>query len=105
VTNTIKARVARGAALLDEKLPGWHERVGLEKLDLSRPCYCILGQEFREMAEGTGESGWDVGLIDLFGDDADEAGRYGFTVQHDSQSFAALTAEWKRVILARRNAS
>jgi hypothetical protein len=42
------ACVARGAALLDEKLPGWHERIDLEILDLSETSVCVLGQLFEE---------------------------------------------------------
>ena len=40
----IKKRVARGAALLDEKRPGWEAMIDLSSLDISDPYKCILGQ-------------------------------------------------------------
>jgi len=36
--------VARGAAFLDEKAPGWEKHIELEELELSSPSYCVLGQ-------------------------------------------------------------
>jgi hypothetical protein len=36
--------VARGAALLDEKVPGWRERIDVEKLYMEQPLHCIVGQ-------------------------------------------------------------
>lgn len=40
----IAARVARGAAWLDENMPGWEQKVDLAKLDLYNCLQCILGQ-------------------------------------------------------------
>lgn len=37
-------RVKRGAALLDQKLPGWFVEIDLEKLNLASDCQCVLGQ-------------------------------------------------------------
>lgn len=39
-----RERVARGAALLDEKYPGWADRINLERFDLGNACTCVLGQ-------------------------------------------------------------
>ncbi len=36
--------VARGVALLDEKVPGWRERIDIETLDIESPQRCIVGQ-------------------------------------------------------------
>jgi hypothetical protein len=44
MTTDITARVARGAALLDEREPGWWQRIDLDRLDLRSPCRCVLGQ-------------------------------------------------------------
>jgi hypothetical protein len=41
---TIAERVARGAALLDEREPGWWQRIDLGALDMDEPCECVLGQ-------------------------------------------------------------
>ena len=48
MSDTIKARVARGVALLDRTLADWGERIDLDRLNLASPCNCILGQEFAE---------------------------------------------------------
>lgn len=42
----IKERVARGAAWLDEKYPGWFLKIDLGTLDLSRCTQCVLGQVY-----------------------------------------------------------
>lgn len=39
-----RARVARGAALLDEKRPGWAQQINTRELDMASGCFCILGQ-------------------------------------------------------------
>lgn len=53
MTDTIEARVARGAALLDEAVPGWETMIDLGALDLESSCRCVVGQiGNRLMAEG-----------------------------------------------------
>jgi hypothetical protein len=104
VTATIPERIARGAALLDEKLPGWVDQIDLDRLDLGSPCRCILGQT------------WDGGTIpgysrfethaNALGLGDDEEIEHGFNASggdyfEDAPEYRALTAEWKRVILAR----
>lgn len=42
----IAVRVARGAAWLDEKYPGWWAKIDLSTLDLSRCTQCVLGQVY-----------------------------------------------------------
>jgi len=41
-----RERVERGAALLDEKQPGWAERIDIAKLEIEDPCLCVIGQLF-----------------------------------------------------------
>lgn len=36
--------VQRGAALLDEKLPGWADQIDLDMLKMDDACHCVLGQ-------------------------------------------------------------
>lgn len=36
--------VARGAELLDEKLPGWADQIDLDSLNMAVSCNCVLGQ-------------------------------------------------------------
>lgn len=47
-----EAAVAKGAALLDKILPGWHKQIDLEKLDMGEPSICMMGQLFGTAIEG-----------------------------------------------------
>jgi hypothetical protein len=120
MTDTIETRVAQGVALLDEKLPGWDERIDLDNLELDNTCNCILGQEFChhpdvDMEDDGNDEGWpaaspfDIGVRELFDavrfTNPEHAARsHGFDASSPSMpgEFDTLTAEWKRVILARR---
>ena len=42
----LRKNVTRGAAFLDENVPGWRARIDLENLALASPCDCILWQLF-----------------------------------------------------------
>lgn len=102
-TESIEARVARGVALLDERLPSWDERIDLDRLDLHSSCNCILGQEFANHEDVDGETwtGYDAAQSALL-NHADPT-EYGFDLTgREAASFPALTSEWKRLILARR---
>lgn len=49
---TLQDRVKRGAALLDEKHPGWAEKIDKLLLDMN-DCYdCVLGQLYGEYFDG-----------------------------------------------------
>ena len=91
--STIAERVAKGAAFLDEREPGWDERIDLDRLDIDSNCRCILGQlhdkSYATGRRALGLRGHGVGL--------------GF-YPSASDSPHALTAEWERVITARREA-
>ncbi|MFF3443608.1 hypothetical protein [Streptosporangium sp. NPDC002721] len=106
----ISDRVARGAALLDLRAPGWAARVDPDTLDLEDCWHCVIGQLYRP-EQTVFKEPFEIGAIDLFGLDA-----YGFDdnapilVEHgfsaprrDSMAeFAALTSEWRSVVTARR---
>ena len=105
MTDTIQARVACGVALLDEKLPGWVERIDLDTLNLASPCRCILGQTW-DLPVGVDYTAFAL-HADALDIDGDEEVAYGFNAGgedwfEDEGEYDALTAEWKRVILARR---
>lgn len=103
---TIRTRVARGAALLDKTLADWDERIDLDRLDLESPCNCILGQEFTGHPEANGRewTAYEVGRDELF---VNHDNPHRAAVEHGFDrdvwdSYGSLTAEWERVILARR---
>ena len=97
----IAERVAKGAAFLDEREPGWDTRIDLGILSLDSSCRCVLGQLHGGYGDGLRATGLD--------DDNDRDIELGFfwTDEHlvgfslDDEP-GDLTAEWKRVITARR---
>jgi hypothetical protein len=100
---SIAERVAKGAALLDKKNPGWWKpdaapiAIDLDDLELSSDCNCVLGQLAGNYAEGV--SGLGIHLLR-------QEVTHGFLLdlngEGDDLDWPPLTAEWKRVITARR---
>ena len=95
--STIAKRVARGAALLDEKQPGWWQRIDLGALDIYSCHFCVLGQ----LRAFDGE---ELDFDPDYGFDAPEFP--GFLSNHSArmQSYADLTAAWCELIESRRAA-
>jgi hypothetical protein len=80
--------VARGVALLDEKVPGWREWPGIDlsRLDLRNPSRCIAGQlGVWSLVESDAYHGFDV--FDVCGFPSDV-----------SAAYAALDAAWREAI-------
>jgi hypothetical protein len=92
-------RIQRGAALLDEKAPGWRQRVDLDRLEMSECTTCVLGQ-----LDGRGERPWWP-IVERFGLDfwVEEDVKHGFAIDADTvDDYSALTAEWRQYIEATR---
>jgi hypothetical protein len=100
ISATIAERVARGAALLDEREPGWWQRIDLDRLYIGSTCDCVLGQlhggsyvdgvQDLDLLYGTEDHGfmWHTrGVTDY---DAEEA------------EANELEAEWRTLIEERR---
>jgi hypothetical protein len=99
MSTTIPANVERGAAFLDEHVPGWEKKVDIEVLSLANPSYCVLGQVFRVNQHPA----YGRGLRKL-GLDYKGSKRYGFNIR-PNQRFDRLTAAWQRLIANRRGGS
>ena len=76
--------VDNGAALLDERLPGWRDHIDPATLELADGCHCILGQLFGDYGKG----------IDIL---AVSPTKYGF-VKPPRTTYERLTAAWKAVL-------
>ncbi len=61
---TIRRRVKRGAALLDERFPEWRTKVNPNRLAIKNCYHCVLGQLFEQPTRFP--SGFSVGLTRLF---------------------------------------
>lgn len=91
--------VARGVALLDEKVPGWRDRLSPNYLNMGDCEDCILGQMYGWYEDGLAM----VGLSD----DPDPwlAGRFGLclpsrseTTQETTSRYEVLTRAWREAI-------
>jgi hypothetical protein len=103
---SIEVRVAAGAKWLDCQDPWWIERVDVGLLDLADCKRCVLGQMFGIFHDAPllADVDWtsDAGVAQA---DALTVPR-GFDLPDDEEdSFPALTAEWRRLIESRREAS
>lgn len=96
----VAERVAKGVELLDDKVPGWRDRVNAT-VSVASTSNCILGQLYGNYWTGTRR----LGIGGFFGSGAD----YGFNGKiftHDGMlvlvSYAEdcenLTEEWHRVL-------
>lgn len=101
---TIVERVQAGVAYLDEHHPDWAYRLDLKALNLANCKACVLGQIFGHYEDAPLESracapalGFEVGWY-VMDDAIDE-------FSSPSAEYAELTAEWTRVVLARRDAA
>lgn len=99
--------VAEGAAALDESIPGWHNLIDLDSLEMQDSCNCVVGQ-IAGRKLNLDENDWlffEDALDEVFGERTNYywARRHGFDatplVEYDE-----LAAEWTRVILERRAA-
>jgi hypothetical protein len=102
--STVAERVAAGAAWLDEHEPGWETLMNVLDLDMSVGCRCVLGQLYAAAAE---DSNWEDGFshgVAAHDISSDQCIALGFDTHPlgPVNEFAALTAEWRRVITARR---
>ena len=98
--SAVSRQVARGAALLDEKIPGWAARIDLARLQMASCHDCVIGQLFPVKSDRVtpyGKGMAALGVWDLRGD----AAGHGF----DGADADALGAEWRRVIIGRRTAT
>jgi len=98
--------IKRGAALLDEKRPGWSALIHTRILDMDSLSDCVLGQVEGDYLTACQR----LGLDDSLGsEDEDASWRYGFAVfSPDDETWRslverakALTRAWKRYLHAR----
>lgn len=86
---TLEERITRGAELLDARVPGWRERVDVQRLDLSSDTECVLGHVLGSYARG----------LEALGLTPAQSWAHGFTTYERAPSvIAALTSAWVRYL-------
>lgn len=94
------SRIVNGAAYLDKAMPGWDQRIDLDRLDMAHPCNCILGQLGEEPEGATqGRAPQFYEVKDRLG--LTEPARLGFMTWGDER-YWSLTQKWRRLIEERR---
>jgi hypothetical protein len=107
--STITERVERGAALLDEKRPGWWREIDLGRLNLRSGCDCVIGQI-------GGTLTYSDTVCSLGADRTAEEVRFGFEAAEvikgddwdwnvQDAEYDALTEAWRDLITGRRAAA
>ena len=104
----MKAEILAGMDLLDNKVPGWEDKVDLDRLDQYESrwtdgCGCVLVHVFGDYHDGLDE-------LRVFKHDAK---KFGFVLGKESltigvttawdldSSYKVLTSEWKQLFRAR----
>lgn len=103
---TIAERVAAGAAVLDERLPGWADKINLTRLDMSDDENCVFGQHYVGHTRPISRFGQVRTNLGIKSEDCEDLGLFcakeaDGTPAADAE-YAALTAEWQLAIEARR---
>ena len=103
-------RVKKGAKLLDEKAPGWYEKVNLSKLEMNSYHGCVVGQlgkaEFPSFIAGVAYNEYCRAVLNTDPDN-ENAAEYGFTIKYgeDFSYWAKLEKLWRTEIEKRRGVS
>lgn len=98
-----KTAVAKGVALLDEKVPGWRDRIDWGALAMCDSDYCILGQLFSDVDDDYA-TGYMIGC-DFLGlkvcgcaycgrDEVSAASDYGFNTVDFDGNWEELEELW-----------
>jgi hypothetical protein len=90
----VEQRVKVGAALLNEKKPGWEQKIDRSALAMWHPYRCILGQLYGFYHEGTAQLGLS----------RDRSAAHGFICLPQGECQCDELAEVWRTLLARRGA-
>lgn len=88
-----ETEVARGIALLDEKILGWRDRIDLGRLNIASCEDCILGQLYGDYFDGREILTGNIPPTEGF----DWAVYRGFTTE-SPLDVDALTAAWRRAL-------
>jgi hypothetical protein len=108
--SNVAERVSAGIALLDEKAPGWRDKINLATLNIRNTRECILGQVFKT-GEDSWQSGYDAGceILGLEGCSCCSGTAelapvtYGFDADFSEDvdvEFDELQTEWERQLSA-----
>lgn len=101
MTSSESLAAARGAAFLDERVPGWEVQIDLGRLEFPSPTCCVVGQIYGDLQVGYKQLG-----VGLGGDVQFDVSEHGFNLpallRDPDQQWTDLTAAWRALIEQRR---
>ena len=103
MSEDLRTRIERGAKLLDERAPGWRERIDLDRLDMGGCFDCVLGQLFGGYSTGADALGLHLPTDSSLGFDVDAMEQYprrrptGVTSWR-REAHNRLTAAWREFL-------
>ncbi len=105
--NLYRARVKKGADLLDEKAPGWDGKLCISTLKMSHCDRCVLGQVYGNYVDGAYIALSEVREFNwiLYNESyIDSVAEHGFCEFGPIQRYKTLRKCWVELIEARRDA-
>lgn len=98
----LKQNVANGSALLDIARPNWYNEIDLERLDLTMPVDCILGQLYGIYSDGIDDL--HLTTNDRYSAVGGTSARFGFTMPNyePHEDWERLTNLWRKEIKRKR---
>jgi len=92
--NKLQECVNKGAELLDEKNPGWHNEIDISSLSMNSDCHCVVGQLYNDYWDGLKEldieSPFNLRFV------------YGFNTKSCWGTIEELGQAWTYKILSKR---
>lgn len=101
-----KALAKTGAKFLDERVPGWADRIDLTELDIHSSETCVLGQLYEHILPGAQmqqDSSPFVESVLALGLEDEEVTGLGFGSE-DAKLYPHLTSAWKDEVAHRQRA-
>lgn len=88
-------RVTRGVALLDNKYPGWFEKMNLQRFNLNNEYLCVCGQLYGNYKRGSNRLGLNSNRASV---------RHGFNSYLSCKQSERQEMIWRRIIDDRQDA-
>lgn len=109
VLELARERAARGASLLDERVPGWHNHIDLSHLEMARaqrigdnPEGCVLCQLDAHINKEPGDY---YRFVYVILEDPQSSAVLGFDADEKVREFAFLDQAWTEEITRRRESA
>lgn len=101
-TPGINRRVLDGVAFLDERVPGWADKIDLDEFEITSVSCCVLGQLYGDYEQGCGTLFGYRSAYSSRPRDLGFLGAYGAGDDAENVDYAVLQESWEAVIRERQ---